>query len=293
MIKFKAVGLLSPGDMGHAVGRVLLDHGMPVVTCLEGRSERTRALAQKAGIESVPTYGELVKETDLILSIMVPTQVESAAKKISHALKDTGQRIVYADCNAVSPETVLGIEKIIREAGSCFVDVGILGPPPREKGTTRFYASGPDMGKFEILMEYGLDVRVAGPMIGQASGFKMCYAALTKGTAAISTELLIAARRMGFFETMIDELQSSQSEQYSFMERFMHGMPPKSRRWIGEMEEIAKTFEDLGLTARIFQGAADIYRYVGETRLADETPETLDQSRTLEQVIKILAEKNQ
>ena len=51
------VGILSPGDMGHAVGRVLVENGVKVVTCLEGRSKRTYDLAIKAGIEAVPTYG--------------------------------------------------------------------------------------------------------------------------------------------------------------------------------------------------------------------------------------------
>jgi hypothetical protein len=56
------------------------------------------------------------------------------------------------------------------------------------------------------------------------------------------------------------------------------------------MEEIAKTFEDLGLTPKIYQGAADIYRLVSKSTLADETPETVDTSRTLVQAIEKLAE---
>ena len=35
----------SPGDMGHAVGRRLREHELRVITCLTGRSGRTRALA--------------------------------------------------------------------------------------------------------------------------------------------------------------------------------------------------------------------------------------------------------
>ena len=49
------VGILSPGDMGHTVGYRLVEHGLPVLTCLAGRSQRTRDLAQEAGIEDVPT----------------------------------------------------------------------------------------------------------------------------------------------------------------------------------------------------------------------------------------------
>jgi len=56
------------------------------------------------------------------------------------------------------------------------------------------------------------------------------------------------------------------------------------------MEEIAKTFGSLGLTPRIFEGAADLYRFVGKNPVADETPETIDRNRTLEQLIQILAE---
>jgi len=60
-------------------------------------------------------------------------------------------------------------------------------------------------------------------------------------------------------------------------------------RWISEMEEIAKTFADIGLTPKIHQGAADVYRFVGSTPLAEETPETRDRDRTLAQVIEGLA----
>ena len=45
-----AIAVLMPGDMGHAVGRVLAQHGHDVLTCLDGRSERTRGLSEAAGI---------------------------------------------------------------------------------------------------------------------------------------------------------------------------------------------------------------------------------------------------
>jgi hypothetical protein len=51
----KTIGLLSPGDMGHVVGKVLQSHGLRILTCLKGRSERTRMLAREAQIDDVPT----------------------------------------------------------------------------------------------------------------------------------------------------------------------------------------------------------------------------------------------
>ncbi|MEH2039980.1 MAG: hypothetical protein V7K87_27135 [Nostoc sp.] len=62
------------------------------------------------------------------------------------------------------------------------------------------------------LQNYGLDIRVIGDEVGQASGLKMSYAALTKGLTAISTELLIAAHRLGLDEQLWNEVSSSQPE---------------------------------------------------------------------------------
>jgi 3-hydroxyisobutyrate dehydrogenase-like beta-hydroxyacid dehydrogenase len=68
----KTIGILSPGDMGHVVGKVLQSHGVRVLTCLKGRSERTHMLAREAQIDDVPTYEVLLAETEMILSILVP-----------------------------------------------------------------------------------------------------------------------------------------------------------------------------------------------------------------------------
>jgi len=284
------VGILSPGDMGHVVARVLKDHGLTVVTCLKDRSNRTKALTQKVGIRMVPDYKQLVTEADMILSILVPAQATNAANTVFNALRSTDRKIIYVDCNAISPSTVKSIENTITKAGSTFIDAGIIGPPPLKQGTTIFYASGSAAHQFKILDKYGLNIRLIGTQTGQASGFKMTYAALTKGTMAIAIELLIAAKRMNIYHPLINELKHSQPERYLSIKKGLPFMPPKANRWIGEMEEIANTFENIGLTPKIFLGAADIYRFVGESELAKETPENMDNNRTFDTVINLLSQ---
>lgn len=285
------IGILSPGDMGHTVGDVLCQNGLRVITCLEGRSQRTRDLAQKAGIVDVPTYPQLVAEADLILSIMVPAQAMNAAEAVADALQQTDTTLTYSDCNAISPQTVRKIGEIITSADGIFVDASIIGPPPRSPGATRFYASGPHLNVFADLNNYGLDVRVLGDEIGLASAIKMCYASLTKGLTALCTELLTAAEVLGVSDALTKEFQLSQAALYERMERGLPGMPPKARRWIGEMEEIADTFAHVGLTPHILAGAADMYCLVSETHLADLSPEARDQFPTLAELITILAEQ--
>jgi hypothetical protein len=66
-------------------------------------------------------------------------------------------------------------------------------------------------------------------------------------------------------------------------------MPPKAYRWVGEMEEIARTFADLGLPAQMPEGAASLYHFVEGTLLGAETPEQRQHGQTLEEVVSILA----
>lgn len=284
------VGLLSPGDMGHVVGKVMVDHGLKVLTCLADRSERTRGLAAAGGIEDTPSYEALVEQVDLMVSILVPAEAMGAATRVAEALKSTVSTLTYVDCNAIAPETVRHMADIVTAAGARFVDAGIIGGPPHKPGGTRLYASGEHAVDFAVLNDYGLEVPVIGEEIGQASGLKMCYAALTKGTSAVMIELLTGAKRMGLFDSLIGELEKSQPGRLEMMQGLTN-VPNRSRRWIGEMEEIAKTFGDLGLTPKIYEGAADIYRLVGGTELADETPETRDKDRTLDQLVEVFAKE--
>jgi 3-hydroxyisobutyrate dehydrogenase-like beta-hydroxyacid dehydrogenase len=284
------IGIVSPGDMGHVVGQRLREQGLRVVTCLAERSRRTRSLAEQAGIEDLASYQALVAESDAILSILVPAEASSVASTVAEAMRSTGKTPLYVDCNAIAPQTVQRIAQIIEEAGGRFADGSIIGPPPRKAGNTRFYASGPHAEEFAQLNQHGLHVIPISSRVGDASALKMCYAALTKGLTALSTELLVAAQVLGVSEALEAEFRQSQSAMLAQMERSLPGMPPKARRWVGEMEEIAATFEAVDLTPRILLGAADIYRFVGDTTLADRNPEDPDQPSLAEMVRTLAAD---
>jgi len=285
--RIQTVGIYSPGDMGQAVGKLLAEHGLRVIASLEGRSERTRHLAQQAGIADVGTLTALVQEADLILSILVPDQAVNAAQAVAQALTATQHDLLYVDCNAIAPQTVQVVDQIITTAGARFVDASIIGPPPRKPSATRFYASGTDVVTFTGLRDYGLEIIDLGSAIGQASAIKMCYAALTKGLTALCTELLTAAEVFGVSTALAQEFETSQAMLYKQMQQTLPGMPAKAHRWIGEMEEIAQTFGAIGLTPQILAGAADLYRFVNSTPLAHLTPE--DPKPTFGEMIATLA----
>jgi 3-hydroxyisobutyrate dehydrogenase-like beta-hydroxyacid dehydrogenase len=286
------VAIMSPGDMGHAVAAMLRSHGLRVITCLEGRSPRTRALAEQAGIEAVPDDDALVREADLLLSILVPAQAERLARRIAAALERTGKALVYVDCNAIAPQTARRIGALIEAAGARFVDAGIIGPPPSAGARTPFYASGEHAKNFAVLRDFGLDVRPIGAQPGDASAVKMCYAAFTKGTTALMTELSVAAERLGVSALLRQEFSESQQGALERMAKGVPAMIPKAHRWVGEMEEIARTFEDCGLTPKTYLGAADIYEFVAHTSLGKIAPEQWrDDGRSFEEIVAELAKE--
>ena len=284
------VAILSPGDMGHAVGNLLRERGLKVLTCLEGRSARTKSLSDKAGIVDVPTMEALVVESQILLSITVSEVVPTLCTQVATAVRETGAELLFAECNAIAPQVSREMEPIITESGARYVDASIVGGPPRDGSSPRFYASGEHAEELAQLRDCGLDVRPVGQEIGQASGIKMCYAAMTKGSSALYAQLLLAAELMGLSDYVKDEFHHSQSAVMQRMERGLPGIPAKSRRWVSEMQEIEATFSHLGLTHHLFRGVTDMYRLIGGTPLGDETPESRDRDRNLEETMQFLAE---
>ena len=62
-------------------------------------------------------------------------------------------------------------------------------------------------------------------------------------------------------------------------------IPLDAARWEGEMSEIANTFSEAGITPKFHQGSAEIMSLANKTPIANETRETVDQSRSLNQAL--------
>lgn len=280
-----AVAILSPGDMGHAIGRELRSHGLDVITCLRGRSDRTRHLSKQAGLREVDNLRQVVSQADLVLSILVPAQAESAADDVAAAMRDCDHATHFVDCNAISPQTVRRIGATICAAGGQFSDASIIGHPPGTAAKPRLYVSGPDAAALLTLDGCGVAVKQSGTDIGQASGLKMCYAAMTKGTFALYYALAVAADRLDLLDALLAEFEFSQPDALQRMRQFLPKLPAKAWRWVGEMEQIAATLESVNVTPDFHKAAADIYQLISKTSLGQETPETIDHNRSLETTI--------
>lgn len=288
-MQIRNVGIMTPGDMGQAVAERIQERGIRVLTALEGRSDRSRRLAQAIGMVDVGSVKRLVAECDVVMSILNPGAALDFARVAAQALRDTGSRTLVVDCNAVAPDTVAEIAQLITGAGGRFLDGAIVGPPPRGKARTAFYSSGPGAVDLDPLGGPQMSMTVVSDRVGDASALKMCYGALNKGTQALWLEVLLAAKRLGVADVLDQQLKQSRGDLLEWAYTQFPILPPKAYRWVPEMIEISRTLGSSGVTPKVFEGAADIFSFVAATPLGKETPEGRDKSRTGRDVVASLA----
>ncbi|KAG8213538.1 hypothetical protein J3R82DRAFT_10181 [Butyriboletus roseoflavus] len=180
--------VIAAGSMGSAVAKKLTTAGCAVYTNLDGRSEATRRPAKEVGMVDA-SLSDITVEANWILSVLPPRDAVSFTEKIrdaaaSRARQASLEPLVFADCNAVSPKTVRRIAEIFAGTGIKFIDVCIIGGPPKDRYDATFYASAAaeDRSMLDVFMalsKYGLKVSPLtgeGAGVGDASALKMSYA---------------------------------------------------------------------------------------------------------------------
>jgi L-threonate 2-dehydrogenase len=277
-------GVIAQGMMGAGVGRRLHESGAEVRTLLAGRSQASAERAKAAGMAAAADEHELLSDADFFLSILPPGEAEALARRLAPTLAALDKKPVYIDCNAVSPQTAVRVGEIIAPTGADFVDAGIIGGPPRPGYSPTIYASGPTASQTAVLRDWGIDWRVIDGPIGAASGLKMSYAGITKGTTAIASAMLLGAARFGCADALIAELAESQPQMLAHFRNSIPRMYDKAYRWVAEMEEISDFLEQNPPSRDIYAAIARLYAYLAEAE-AEKEPGPDNAVRTLDRVL--------
>lgn len=278
----KSIGILHPGEMGISVAVTAKNSGCCVYWCSQNRSIQTRNRADSLGLKDLNTLEELCRTCEVLVSVCPP----HAAIEQADAVIAAGFTGLYADINAIAPATSRELNRRLSDAGITFVDGGIIGLPATVAGTTWLYLSGPDAEQIAKCFSKGpMEAVILGSEIGQASGLKMCFAANSKGTAAMQSAILATAESMGVRDAL-----EKQWDIYTpgFTEKSharIRQVASKSWRFTGEMHEIAATLAASGLPPEFHQGAADIYS-------RQESFKNVTSEPSLEEILNKLLEKS-
>ena len=285
------VGVVSLGAMGSAVADALGRGGARIVATLEGRSERTARLAESAAsVQLLRDLGSVVREADVVVSIVPPERAAEAADAVLRAAREQSARPLLVELNAIAPATATRIQSAASQTGVETVDGSISGLPPWKPGTTRFYLSGPRASEVAALPFEGVERIVVGDGVGAASAVKMSTASVYKGTTALLLQAVLAAHANGVLEHVLADFQTATPALVANLERRLASAAAKSGRYVGEMHEIAATQSAANLTPALFEAMAEIYAALATTPAATRAPEEIATGETLEQLLEDMRE---
>ena len=270
------IGVLHPGEMGSSIGDCLIQSGHEVFWASSERSQSSRDRA--ASWQEKSKLSELVEEVDAILSVCPPSE----ARALANEVLDLRFRGIYVDANAIAPQTA---SEILNDFGSNYVDGGLIGPPAREKGSTRLYLSGKFAREVGSWFDTSLlEAKVIATEMGvQASSLKMAYAGYTKGSSALLILINAFAELAGVRESLVKEWEMSQPALIKRSEHAAKGTAAKAWRFVGEMEEIAKTMKSSDLPEGFHNGSAELYSLMARFKDA-KSP---DLNEVLEEIISL------
>ena len=196
---------------------------------------------------------------------------DSAALALKQAAAFLPAGALVFDGNSCAPETKRENADLVARAGARYVDMAIMAPVhPRLHQTPVLLSGEHAIEAAEMLAALDMAAEaVAGP-VGAASSVKMIRSVMVKGLEALSAECLLAARRAGVAERVIDSLERSHPGLalagrggYNLERMLVHGT-----RRAAEMREVVKTLEDLGLSSAMSAASADWQDRLGGLGLA-------------------------
>lgn len=246
-----SVGLLHPGAMGAAVGKLLVDQGLPIHWLPAGRGPATRRRAAEAGF----TEAADLAGCDVVLSICPPASAVDVAREVAAS----GFAGVYLDANAISPGHAREIEELF-DGRASVVDGGIVGSPPRHDGSTRLYLSGKDAGRVESLFAgtFLTPIVLDGP-VGRASALKLAFASYNKLTYALAAQAHALAAHHGVGDVFRELAGTVRRDTPLGAPGALESAGQRAWRWEGEMAEIAAACTEAGLSPALLTAAQDLF----------------------------------
>ncbi|HHZ07439.1 MAG TPA: NAD(P)-dependent oxidoreductase [Rhizobiales bacterium] len=227
------------------------------IKCLDdARRPALEEAAAASGVACCATPADAVRDAAIVFCLVTADQAVAAAEAAAPHLR---KGAFWLDGNSCSPGSKRSAAALIDGAGGRYVDMAIMAPVHPALHRTASLLSGPHAEAAQpVLAGLDMNVRVAGPGVGDASSIKMLRSVMIKGFEALTAECLLAAHRAGVEEAVLASLQASdpgwdwkRRGAYNLERMLVHGA-----RRAAEMREAAATLRELGLPDRMAAATA-------------------------------------
>ncbi|MFC7703652.1 DUF1932 domain-containing protein [Plastorhodobacter daqingensis] len=267
------LGLIGFGEAAEAFatgwGRELTAHARAYDEKCDNPETETLPLERmrRSGVAPAATRAEALAGAEAVFCLVTADQAVRAAEQAAPCLAPGA---FWFDGNSCSPGAKRKAAQLVEAAGGRYVDVAIMAPVHPRLHRTPLLIAGPHVGKAGALLErLGMVAKPVGETVGEASAIKMIRSVMIKGMEALTAECLLAARRAGIEERVLQSLQASNpgidwpnQAAYNLERMMVHG-----KRRAAEMREVAVTLTELGLPNGVASATADWQQRIGDLAL--------------------------
>jgi 3-hydroxyisobutyrate dehydrogenase-like beta-hydroxyacid dehydrogenase len=235
-----------------------------------------RADYAAASILGASTAPEAVTGAEAVFSVVTADQAHDAAVA---ALPGLAKGALFFDCDSCAPQTKSRTAEEVEAAGGRYVDVAVMAPVYPRLHRTPLLISGPHVeAAASALTSLGMSAKIHEGPVGAASSVKMIRSIMMKGLEALVCECVLAGRKAGVIETVLDSLDDTypgfewKKRSAYMLERVMtHGL-----RRASEMREVALTVDLLGLKGEMSRACVGWQQAIGELSLRSNDDEAAD-----------------
>ena len=229
-----------------------------------------------ANVIGASTAPEAVAGAEAVFSVVTADQAHEAAIA---ALPGLMKGALFFDCDSCAPQTKARTAEAVEAAGGRYVDVAVMAPVHPRLHRTPLLISGPHAeAAAPALAALDMTVKIHEGAVGAASAVKMIRSIMMKGLEALVCECVLAGRKAGVIETVLDSLDDTypgfdwRKRSAYMLERVMtHGV-----RRAAEMREVALTVDLLGLKGEMSRASVGWEQTIGELGLRATETEAAD-----------------
>lgn len=227
------IAFIGFGKVAYTLCRLIQSPDINFSTSTEDRSEGTIDLINKADIEVYDSFGEVLKNAEVIISAVTPSKAVEVADKYNSYCNG-----IYLDLNNISPDTTKQIDDLVDN----FVDGAIIGKI--DSKTPTLFLAGENADNLLFLNDF-LNVKVVSDKIGDASKLKLLRSTYTKSLSVLLIETYSLAKKLDLEEEFFDTLSLTEGDDFrdKSLSR-INNTSKSSKRKSEELEEILNYFND-------------------------------------------------
>jgi 3-hydroxyisobutyrate dehydrogenase-like beta-hydroxyacid dehydrogenase len=252
-IALRRIAMVGFGEAGSILSEDLAATGREVITydiLFDTAASRAPMLekAHRASVQTADTLSDAVAAADLVISAVTAGSAAEVARSAARVLR-AGQ--IFLDINSVSPATKRSNAEGVEKSGADYIEAAVMAPVPPQRLKVPMLLGGRRATELaSALKGLGMNTTAIAHEIGVASAVKMCRSIVIKGLEALTLESMLAARRFGAEKEVLASLQGTfphMGWQDKLPDYLVSRIAEHGRRRAGEMREVARTLEEVGI----------------------------------------------